>query len=114
MMRPFRRPSPAASAAVLGGLLLASLPGFALAQSVANPNDQPTAGTLPPGTDTVRGNGSAAERPTGGVSAPSAIRPSTSVVPEGKGKGSGRRSEGTTRTNPSEHLSKPFRSKHEN
>lgn len=110
MMRPFRRPSPAA--AVLGGLLLASLPGFALAQSVANPNDQPTAGTLPPGTDTVRGNGAAAERPTGGVSAPSAIRPSTSVVPEGKG--SGRRSEGTTRTNPSEHLSKPFRSNHEN
>ncbi|MBD8906104.1 hypothetical protein [Methylorubrum zatmanii] len=112
MTRPSPRPWVTATAALLGGLLLASLTGSAMAQSAANPNDQPTAGTLPPGTDTVRGSGPAAERPTGDVSAPSAIRPSTSVVPERKG--SGRGSEKTTRTNPSEHLSKPFRSNHEN
>ena len=101
----------AAEAVLLGGLLLASLllaslPNAALAQSAANPNDQPTAGTLPPGTDTVRGGDRAAERPTGDVSAPSAIRPSTSVMPEGKtGK--------PVRTNPMDHLSEPFRTKYE-
>ncbi|ACK85200.1 hypothetical protein [Methylorubrum extorquens] len=97
-----RSPSPlsrAALGALLGSLLL-SAP--ALAQSAANPNDQPTAGT-----DTVRGNDRSAERPTGEVSPPSAIRSSTAVVPEGK---SGK----TVRTNPSDHLSKPFRSNHEN
>jgi hypothetical protein len=55
----------------------------------------------------VRGNDRSAERPSGEVSPPSAIRSSTAVVPEGK---SGK----TVRTNPSDHLSKPFRSNHEN
>ncbi|MBB5761589.1 hypothetical protein ABEV34_16280 [Methylorubrum rhodesianum] len=103
-----RSPSPlrrAALSALLGSLIL-SAP--ALAQSVANPNDQPTAGTLPSGTDTVRGNARTAERATGEVSLPSAIRSSTSVMPEGRSSGK------TVRTNPSDHLSKPFRSSYEN
>ena len=95
----------AALGALLGSLIL-SAP--ALAQSAANPNDQPTAGTLPSGIDTVRGNERSAERPTGEVSPPSAIRSSTSVMPEGKGSGK------AVRTNPSDHLSKPFRSSYEN
>ncbi|AWI90709.1 hypothetical protein C0214_22305 [Methylobacterium sp. DM1] len=95
----------AALAALLGSLILST---SALAQSVANPNDQPTAGTLPSGTDTVRGNARSAERPTGEVSAPSAIRSSTSVMPEGRSSGK------TVRTNPTDHLSKPFRTSYEN
>ncbi|MEN3211936.1 hypothetical protein PUR23_18155 [Methylorubrum populi] len=91
--------------ALLGSLIL-SAP--ALAQSTANPNDQPTAATLPPGTDTVRGSDRSAERPTGEVSAPSAIRSSTAVVPEGRGSGK------AVRTNPTDHLSKPFRTSYEN
>ncbi len=97
------RRSATATALILSGVLLAGL-APARAQSAANPNDQPTAGTLPSGTDTVRGNDRAPNRATGDVSAPSAIRPSTSVVPDGRG----------TRTNPADHLSKPFRSSHEN
>lgn len=103
-MRSLQPLSRAALAALLGSLIL-SAP--ARAQSAANPNDQPTAGTLPSGTGTLRGNDRSAERPTGEVSPPNAIRSSTAVVPEGK---SGK----TVRTNPSDHLSKPFRSSHEN
>jgi hypothetical protein len=95
----------AALGALLGGLIL-SAP--ALAQSAANPNDQPTAGTLPSGTDTVRGNERSADRRTAEVSSPSAIRSSTAVMPEGRSSGK------TVRTNPSDHLSKPFRSSYEN
>ena len=104
-MRSHSNLSRVALAALLGSLIL-SAP--ALAQSAANPNDQPTAGTLPSGTDTVRGNDRAHDRPTGDVSAPSAIRSSTAVVPEGRGGGK------TVRTNPTDHLSKPFRTSYEN
>ena len=109
----------AAAGALLGGLILSASAAPVLAQSVANPNDQPTAGTLPSGTDTVRGNDRAAERPTANVSPPSAIRSTTSVVADGKradGKrGDGKRMSGkTTLTNPSDHLSKSFRSSLEN
>lgn len=104
-MRSSSSLSRAARGALLGSLIL-SAP--ALAQSAANPNDQPTAGTLPSGTDTVRGNERSADRPTGEVSPPSAIRSSTSVMPEGRSSGK------TVRTNPSDHLSKPFRSSYEN
>lgn len=98
-MRPtLRRPLAAAF------LTATILPGAALAQSVANPNDQPTAGTLPSGTGTLPRQDTAAERPTGDVRAPSAIRPSTSVVPDGR----------ATRTNPMDHLSARYRSSREN
>ncbi|WP_232631969.1 hypothetical protein [Methylobacterium sp. Leaf118] len=92
---------PLMAAALLG---LTVLPGAALAQSVADPNDQPTAGTLPSGTSTLPRQAAAAERPTGDVRAPSAIRPSTSVVPDGR----------ITRTNPIDHLSARYRSSREN
>lgn len=105
-MRPTLRPLLAA--AVLAATLL---PGAALAQSVANPNDQPTAGTLPAGASTLPAGTStlprqepAPDRPTGDVRAPSAIRPSTSVMPDG----------GSTRTNPLDHLSARYRSTREN
>ncbi|MFG5120338.1 hypothetical protein [Methylorubrum sp. POS3] len=85
-------------------LAAAILPGAALAQTVANPNDQPTAGTLPSGTSTLPRQDPAPDRPSGDVRAPSAIRPSTSVVPDG----------GKTRTNPLDHLSARYRSSQEN
>ncbi|GJE77946.1 hypothetical protein [Methylorubrum suomiense] len=85
-------------------LAAAILPGAALAQTVANPNDQPTAGTLPSGTSTLPRQDPAPDRPSGDVRAPSAIRPSTSVVPDG----------GKTRTNPLDHLSARYRSNQEN
>lgn len=98
-MRPtLRRPLAAAF------LVATVLPGAALAQSVANPNDQPTAGTLPSGISTLPRQDPATDRPTGDVRAPSAIRPSTSVVPDG----------GKTRTNPLDHLSARYRSSQEN
>ncbi|SFK26455.1 hypothetical protein [Methylorubrum salsuginis] len=98
-MRPtLRRPL---AAALLAATIL---PGAALAQSVANPNDQPTAGTLPSGIGTLPRQDPAPDRPTGDVRAPSAIRPSTSVVPDG----------GKTRTNPLDHLSARYRSSLEN
>ncbi len=89
--------------AILSAILSAMAAGAVQAQSAANPNDQPTAGTLPPGTDTVKGDGHAAHRPTGDVSAPSAIRPSTTVVPSGKGR--------AERTNPLDHLSDRFKTR---
>jgi hypothetical protein len=98
-MRPIlRRPLAVALLAVT------VLPGAVLAQSVANPNDQPTAGTLPADTSTLPRQNSAADRSTGDVRAPSAIRPSTSVVPDGS----------ATRTNPLDHLSARYRSTREN
>lgn len=58
----------------------------AVAQSVANPNDQPTPATLP--------SRNAADRPTGHVSPPTAIDHSTSVTGSTTG----------ARTNPLDHL----------
>ena len=95
-----------ATALFLGGLALSGAAAIlvapmgepAVAQSAANPNDQPTAGPLPSGTDTVRGS-AAGNRPTGDVAPPSAIRNSTAVVGSDKG---GKRSV----TNPLDHLPK--------
>lgn len=70
------------------GMLVTPLGGQpALAQSVANPNDQPTPATVP------SQDSRAAERSTGQVSPPRAIDHATSVV------GSGGRT-----TNPLDHL----------
>lgn len=77
------------AATALGARLI----GPAQAQSAANPNDQPTARTLPPGTDTVKAHPEAAHKRNDGVSAPRALEPSTPVV-----GGEGRR------VNPKEHL----------
>ncbi len=94
--------------AIAGGLAIAFAvalvtapltPRLALAQSAANPNDQPTAGTLPRGTSTVEGNG-AADRPTGTVSPPNRIRNSTEVVGSPNGG---------NRVDPVEHLSPEYR-----
>ncbi len=94
--------------AIVGGLAIAFAvalvtapltPRLALAQSAANPNDQPTAGTLPPGTSTVKDE-QAADRPTGTVSPPSRIRNSTDVV------GS---SGNSKKVDPVEHLSPEYR-----
>lgn len=85
-----------ATALFLAGLALAPLGarliGPAQAQSVANPNDQPTASTLPAGTSTVRANPAAAHRPNGDVAPPRALKPATSVVGSGG------------RVNPEDHL----------
>ncbi len=72
-------------------------PRLAAAQSAANPNDQPNAATLPPGTGTLRGRRDpAADTSTGDVSPPSRIRSSTDVMePSGRGR----------RVDPVEHLS---------
>jgi hypothetical protein len=67
----------------LAGLLAA---GPAAAQSVGSAIDQPTAGTLPAGTSTVKG-ADGADRATGRVAPPSALAPSTDVMADGKGGG---------------------------
>lgn len=77
-LRP--RAGAAARGLFLGGLVLASAAALvggqpALAQTVANPNDQPTPATMP-----SPDRGRAAERATGQVAPPSAIRSSTPVV----------------------------------
>ena len=77
--------------ALFAGLLAA---GPAAAQSAASAIDQPTAGTLPSGTSTVKGN--PAEQPTGRVAPPRAMKPSTDVMADGKDKGG--------RVNPLDHL----------
>lgn len=70
------------------GMLITPLGGqSAVAQSLANPNDQPTPATLP------SRDARAAERPTGQVSPPKAIDHSAAVVGS-SGK----------RTNPLDHL----------
>ncbi|GJD79352.1 hypothetical protein [Methylobacterium gregans] len=67
----------------------------ASAQSAASRIDQPTAGTLPPGTTTVKeAHPEAAHKPNDGVSAPRALKPSTAVTPD----------EGGGRVNPKDHL----------
>ncbi|MCJ2014105.1 hypothetical protein MKK53_16435 [Methylobacterium sp. J-076] len=77
--------------ALLAGLAAA---GPAAAQSAASAIDQPTAGTLPAGTSTVKGTGGSAA--SGQVSPPSALAPSTDVMAGGKGSGQ--------RVDPKEHL----------
>lgn len=99
---PFRpRAGSAITALFLGSLAITAISGFvpgslgvqpAAAQSAANSNDQPTAGTLP-GRD---GAGTASERPTGQVAPPSAISSSTDVMAGDAKRGA--------RTNPLDHL----------
>ena len=96
-------------AMICGGMLLAAacgLPGSAaLAQSAGSAIDQPTPGTLPPGTSTTKGAGGGNMAGSGGVEPPSAIRSSTDVMSGGDvqgGKPSGR-------TDPAEHLPKSMR-----
>ncbi len=60
--------------------------GPAAAQSAGSAIDQPTAGTLPAGTSTVKG-ADGADRATGRVAPPSALAPSTDVMADGKGGG---------------------------
>ncbi|WP_336485568.1 hypothetical protein [Methylobacterium nigriterrae] len=88
-----------AGLAVSGGVALLGAPmtETAQAQTVANPNDQPTAGPLPAGTSTVTGSEPAANRPTDGVAPPATIRSPTAVV------GSDRDGKRAT-TNPLDHL----------
>lgn len=88
-----------ATALFLAGLAVAPLAARfvapAAAQSVANPNDQPTAATLPSGTTTVKdAHPEAPHTRNDGVSAPRALKPSTAVTPD----------EGGGRTNPKDHL----------
>ncbi|WP_245293492.1 MULTISPECIES: hypothetical protein [Methylobacterium] len=79
------------AAAPLGARFVAP----ASAQSAASRIDQPTAGTLPPGTTTVKeAHPEAPHKPNDGVSAPRALKPSTAVTPD----------EGGGRVNPKDHL----------
>ena len=94
-------PPPLLGALAISGaaaILVAPMGEPAVAQSAANPNDQPTAGTLPSGTPTTRGN-AAANRPTGDVAPPSAIRNTTAVVSSDRGAK-------RNVTNPLDHLPK--------
>ena len=102
--RPLRPPfQPRAGSAVtalfLGSLAISASFGMVLgpflapaaaAQSVPNPNDQPTPATLPERDRT------AAERPNGQVAPPKAISATTEIVASDRTKGS--------RTNPLDHL----------
>ncbi|MGX9983074.1 hypothetical protein [Methylobacterium fujisawaense] len=83
-----------------------SLAGPAAAQSAASSIDQPTPGTLPPGTSTVKGAGNARHEGNGQVAPPSAIQSSTDVMQsersvQGKSQGG--------RTDPIKHLPKDMR-----
>ncbi|WP_245293416.1 hypothetical protein [Methylobacterium sp. CCH5-D2] len=97
----------AGAVAVLSGVVTSALP--AAAQSAGSAIDQPTAGTLPPGTSTVKDkdNGAAPrDQSSGQVAPPSAIQSSTDVMKSGgavqiKGEGGG--------TNPVKHLPKDMR-----
>lgn len=69
--------------ACVGALLTGTVAvaGSAAAQSAGSAIDQPMAGTLPPGTSTVRGRGAAPrDQSTGEVAPPSAIQSSTDVM----------------------------------
>lgn len=72
----------------------------ASAQSTASRIDQPTAGTLPPGTTTVKdAHPEAPHKPNDGVSPPRALKPSTAVTPD----------DGNGRVNPKDHLPSSMR-----
>ncbi len=93
----------------LGALALAlgmplSTPAFA--QTVGSAIDQPTAGTLPPGTSTVKGGADVGDRSGSQVAPPSAIQSSTDVM-QGGGTVQGKTQSGTT--DPIKHLPKDMR-----
>ena len=87
------------TAAILLAVAVAVLPGGvasappAAAQSAGSAIDHPTAGTLPPGTSTVKDNGvRPRDQSSGQVAPPSAIQSSTDVMQSGgtiQGKGDG-------------------------
>lgn len=95
----------AGAVTLLPGVVASTPP--AAAQSAGSAIDQPTAGTLPPGTSTVKDNGAAPrDQSSGQVAPPSAIQSSTDVMKssgavQGKGEGGG--------TNPVKHLPKDMR-----
>lgn len=80
--------------------------GRAVAQSAASAIDQPTAGTLPPGTSTVEGSGGPRDRATGQVAPPSAIQASTDVM---RSEGSVQGTNDGGRTDPLKHLPRDMR-----
>lgn len=91
--------------ALLSGAVASTLP--ATAQSAGSAIDQPTAGTLPPGTSTVKGSGAAPrDQATGQVAPPSAIQSSTDVM---QSEGSVQGKEQGGRTDPIKHLPKDMR-----
>lgn len=91
--------------ALLSGAMASALP--AAAQSAGSAIDQPTAGTLPPGTSTVKGSEAAPrDRATGQVAPPSAIQSSTDVM---QSEGSVQSKEQGGRTDPIKHLPKDMR-----
>jgi hypothetical protein len=95
-----------ACTAVLFSAGLAAAPPAA-AQSAGSAIDQPTAGTLPPGTSTVKGNGAAPrDQSTGQVAPPSAIQSSTDVM---QSEGSVQSKDQGGRTDPMKHLPKDMR-----
>ncbi|MEE7504828.1 hypothetical protein ACLBXO_20655 [Methylobacterium sp. C33D] len=95
----------ACTAILSSGGLASALP--AAAQSARSAIDQPTAGTLPPGTSTVTGNGAAPrDQSTGQVAPPSAIQSSTDVM-QSEGTVQGKDQGG--RTDPIKHLPKDMR-----
>lgn len=82
------------------GLIILGLSGAAQAQSVNSRIDQPTPGTLPPGTHNANNSVAPANQPTGQVAPPSAISSSTDVMKGGAAQGGG----SSGKVNPIQHL----------
>ena len=104
-----RAASGRAATRIVGPLLFAVGVAFASpasAQSAASSIDQPTAGTLPSGTSTVKGAGNARHEGNGQVAPPSAIQSSTDVM-QTEGSVQGKTQGG--RTDPIKHLPKDMR-----
>ncbi|TXM95062.1 hypothetical protein FV223_02270 [Methylobacterium sp. WL116] len=80
--------------------------GPAAAQSAASSIDQPTPGTLPPGTSTTKGAGNARHEGNEQVAPPSAIESSTDVM---QSEGSVQSKTQGGRTDPIKHLPKDMR-----
>lgn len=87
-------------------ILGAATAGQAAAQTAGSAIDQPTAGTLPPGTSTVKGHGGPRDQSTGQVAPPSAIQLSTDVM---RSEGSVQSNDIGGRTDPAKHLPKDMR-----
>ncbi len=112
-MTTHRRFGSGRTKAILFGGIIALLPGTialtgpAAAQTAGSAIDQPTAGTLPPGTSTVKGSGAAPrDQSTGQVAPPSAIQSSTDVM---QSEGAVQSKDQGGRTDPIEHLPKDMR-----
>lgn len=88
-------------------LILMTATAPALAQSAGSRIDQPTPGTLPSGVSTVPGGDApAADRGSGQVAPPNAIRSTTDVM---ESPASVQGTDGANRTNPLQHLPKDMR-----